>query len=191
MPQLWLYAPSYLRGPLPRGVGEMPVDVAEHLFYGALRAYLDLAWEPGSRLRDRVEERARELMTDVPAPYRVEAYLDALASVGSHLLSVANEVERKERDRRRQGRSLCSLLSRRDTLFGLWDRAIREAPFPGSFQPTGEAGAGAPVYSRAVLERGDKELILNEVFGGRWVGSAPADFGGRLCAGAPLPRHRP
>ena len=98
---------------------------------------------------------------------------------------MANELERKEKARRAQGRSLCALISGQNTLFSLWERSFSEGPYPGRYHPQGADGLASAVYSRSVLEPRDKELLVREAFQDVWTGSAPADFGSRFCGGSP------
>ena len=101
--------------------------------------------------------------------------MTANASYGSHLLSLANEVERLERRRRARGGSdLCQLIEGRVGLLGFWERAF-VGPFAGSaFDSRGEEVV-------RWLADADKRQLVEEVFGGAWRGDAVADFGARYC----------
>jgi hypothetical protein len=186
--RLQLHGPFYLRGATLVPVAEMPIDIAEYYFNALLEAHLQRQiGHPGTALGREIRQRAAATMTDVPLEHRVEAYVDALASFGSHLLSVANELERKHVQRASRG-GLCPLLDRDVPLLRLWERIFSSARYPGAYL----AAAGSVRWSRAVLTARDKQLMLESVLGSEWNGSVHQDLAPRYCAGqergvVPLP----
>ncbi len=174
-PRLVLYAPYYLApGGLPT-VSGMPVDVAEYYFHALIEAALDLDPDETS-YAGRLDERAAELMTDVPPAHRLPAYTSALADFGAHLLAVRNEISRLAERQAAVGRDLCRHLDQPASLFGLWHRSIAGGTYAGSyFVPDGD---GLPHWaqSRQALERSDKDRFLEELFGVVWSGDPKQDF---------------
>ena len=176
---LALYAPFYLRGHELVGLVDMPVDVCEHYVHALLEAHLrrQLA-QPATPVARAIRERAPAAMPDVPRERQVEAYVDALASFGSHLLSVANELERKDEQRRDRG-GLCPLLDRPLPLIALWDRMFTSEAYPGSYEGPG----GRVLLSRSVLASEDKRFLLDAVLRSPWKGRVREDLGPRYCRG--------
>lgn len=175
---LALYAPSYLRGLRLVPVVDMPVDVGEGYFHALLDGHLrrELG-RPAGALSAELRRRADEAMADVPEEDRVEAYIDALASFGSHLLAVTNELERKELQRSDSG-GLCPLLGRRLPLLDLWERIFTTEPYPGAYVTRG----GQVRFSQSTLRWEDKRFLLERVLEDRWSGSIVDDLGPRYCA---------
>ena len=188
-PRLFLFAPYYRSETGMVAIERMPVDVSEHYFHALLEAYLDLEVEHASGIYGAaVAERAAVVMTDVPPRHRREAYLSAVAEFGSHILSLANEVERSEKRQRAAGKDLCALVDHPATLFGLWRRSFHESPYSGGYflspEPGSETAAASRwVRSRRFLESRDKELFLQHVLAGFWSGEARSDFE-HLCTSA-------
>ncbi len=186
VPTIVLYAPYYLADGHLVALGEMPVDVAEHYFHAWMEAYLDGEVRGDVAVRETLERRAAELLLDVPPSRRLEAYLTALAELGAHLLSVANEIARTSGRFRARGKDLCPLIEHPATLFGLWRRSWGETPFPGRYflPATPDApGSGGWRTSRHPLKAEDKAWLLRQVFAGFWRGDPRQDFAW-LC---PLP----
>ena len=109
MPRLFLFAPYYLATDGLVAVSRMPVDVAEYYFHALLEASLDLG-SGGAAYAAWAEARAAELMSEVPAAQRRQAYRAALSDFGAHLLSIANEISRAARRQAAAGRDICRLL---------------------------------------------------------------------------------
>ncbi|HEV8629575.1 MAG TPA: hypothetical protein VGV61_04595 [Thermoanaerobaculia bacterium] len=180
--RLALYAPHFLRGLQLRPLADLPVDLSEAYFNALLEAYLRRQLGlPGSELGVELRRRALSTMTDVPVARRLEAYVDAQTSFGSHLLSVANELDRSQQRRQATGRSLCGLLSRPLPLFTLWERALGDGGYPGAYVLGGPPGEGALRFSRSVLTASDKRLMVERVLRAPWVGSVAADLTPRYC----------
>ena len=192
---LWLYEPHYPIDASGRlTVAAAPPDVVEYLGYSLLLAYLHraLADDPelASQIRRRAGAQAPAASIDGPPSERdgleragvvgdaeLAAYVLATASFGSHLLSLANEIERSERRRRDSGRGgLCPMLRREEGLFSLWVAANSEQQFVGS--AFDQNGREVPV----AIDAEDKKLIRDRVFGGFWAGSVARDFGKRYCS---------
>jgi hypothetical protein len=177
--RLALYAPFYLRGLALVPVVEMPVDVCEGYFNALLQAHLRRQLgRPASEVGWQIRQQAPLAMPDVPRAQQVEAYLDALASFGSHVLSVANELERKEVQRRGRG-GLCPLLGRQLPLMRLWERMFATDGYPGAYVDAG----GRVRFSRAVLRPEDKRFVVEQVLRSPWRGSVAADHAPRYCKG--------
>ena len=176
--RLALYAPFYLRGPDLVPVVDMPVDVSEYYFHALLEAHLRRQLgRAGGEVSQHIRARAPAVMTDVPPDRRVEAYVDALASFGAHLLAVANEFERKDAQRRSRG-GVCPLLGRRLPLTELWDRMFAGEPYAGDY-----FSGGRVATSRSVLAPADKAFLVGSVLGSGWRGSVSNDLGPRYCDG--------
>ncbi len=179
--QLALFAPLYLRGIELVALDDLTVDLSEPYFHALLEAYL---WgrlqQPAGELDAEIRLRATTTMTDVPSAHRLEAYVDALASFGAHLLSVANELDRSEQRRRARGSSLCSLVGQPLPLFRLWERVLGDGGYPGSYVDT--ATGDEVRMSHGVLGGVDKRLLVERVLGVSWGGSAAVDLAPRLCA---------
>lgn len=187
LPRLFLYAPHYLEGGRLRRLEAMAVDVAEGYFHALLEAALNAPEARGDSgildFRRAAGRRADELMAEVPAGQRLDAYLSAVRDFASHLLSIANEVRRADRRSRERGSDLCAFLDPPRTLFALWERSLRETVYRGRYRATPETGtAGNPAWrtTRRGLEAVDKARVLTELLGGRWRGDAARDFPG-LC----------
>lgn len=183
-PRLALYGPYYLRGLGLRPISDMPVDVAEYLFNALLEAHLDRVETPaGGSVGQWVAARADVVMADVPPPYRREALTDALLAFGSHVLSVAHEIERKAMQRRAAGSTLCGALQREIGLFALWRGMFERGAYNGVYvvpDPQGR-GPGTAYRSAGELQRKDKQRLVELLFDDRWSGDPMTDFGGRLC----------
>jgi hypothetical protein len=161
--RLVLHAPHYLRGVSLVPVVDMPVDASERYFHALLEAHLRReAADPATALGRQLRRGAVRTMRDVPVAARLDAYVDALASFGSHALSVANELERKELQRRDRG-GVCPLLA-----------GPRPAPL-------------AVCFSRAILTPEDKRLLTRRVLRVDWSGSPARDFAPRYCTADRLP----
>lgn len=178
-PRLVLYEPYYRRadGSL-RPLLEMTPDVVEYLSHALVLAYLHLEvieseGEYGAMLERRAAERYPELEPDDA----LGLVVTALASFGSHVLSLGNEIERLHR--RRPEADLCGLLRARKLHFASWARAFEEEEY---FGVAAEPGGGS--VPRRALSVEDKQLFVKNVLEGRWSGDPDRDFGSRLCAGA-------
>jgi hypothetical protein len=181
--RLDLYAPYYLRGVHLRPVEDMQVDVCEPYFHALLDAYLRRQiGMPRSALGHELRRRAELAMPDVPRRHRVEAYLDAQASFGAHLLSVANELDRSARRHRARGRSLCHVIDRPLPLLRLWNAVLGGAQYPGAYAIDTAPGNSGEVYlSRSVLSVDDKRFLVDQVLHEDWSGSVERDLAPRLC----------
>jgi hypothetical protein len=174
---LVLDGPTYVRGVRLIPVVDMPVDLGESYFAALLDAHLARALrQPAAPLAVELRRRAGEALPDVPPEQRVEAYVGALTSFGSHLLAVANELERKEIQRRDRG-GLCPLLGRELPLLALWERIFTSEPYHGAYETPG----GAARWSRAALRPEDKRFLLDVVLDSRWRGSVRGDLAPRYC----------
>ena len=190
VPRIFLFVPYFGSDDPPARLADlesMALDVAENYFHALLEAYLDReARDPASAYLAAARERAGTVMAEVPEPQRLAAYLSAASDFGAHLLSIAHEIGRAERRARSRGGDLCALLDPPRTLFGLWQASVRSASYPGRYTVVavgeGDAGGGTvrQVTTRRGLERRDKELFLEHVFGGHWTGDVGRDFG-HLC----------
>jgi hypothetical protein len=174
--RLVLYRGSFPEN-APIDVVSLPIDSAENLSFALLVAALhrEVIEETsyGSSLRRSAGVPSGPLSWEEESSRRLGEDLLTLASFGSHLLSLANEIERSQRRRLARGdRGLCSLIERRIGLFVVWERA-----FEGDFLSSLPGPGGA---LRAVDEAG-KRSLLREVLEGWWVGDAVVDFWGRYC----------
>ncbi len=124
--------------------------------------------------RDFVKQRAKELMADVPAEAREAQYVTGVASFGSHVLALYNEIARA-RDRS-DGDGLCRLLAQEGGLFGLWRRDLQEASYSGYAVDHGPA-----------LEPVDQLRFLEAVLDQDWNGDPQHDLAGEVCAGSTAP----
>jgi len=183
--RLALYGPYYLNGLALRPVDDMPVDVCESYFYALLDAYLRRqVGLPRSWLGHELQRRAELTMVDVPRAHRVEAYLDAQASFGAHLLAVANELDRIDRRRHERGRSLCRVLDRPLPLVELWESILGAAPYFGAYFEGSPLGDEAVHWSRSTLTAADKRFLLDSVLHTHWSDrSARSDLEARYCSG--------
>jgi len=169
VPRIFLYAPYYRRGTGLTAIREMTLDVAEYLFHTLLEAYLDAvapAYEP------TFSDRAAATLGDVPEEHRRRAYLAALADFGSHLLSLALELERAVERQHTAGKDVCRAVRHPGTLFAKWPRLFREEPFRGHYE-----SGGREVLATGSIGRRDKEILVRDVLGGRWTGDVRQDFG--------------
>ena len=192
LPRIFLYAPYYSFGAASStgdlvAVESMALDVAESYFHALLEAFLDReARHPESLYLAAARGRAGSVMSEVPEPQRLAAYLSAATDFASHLLSIAHEIDRAERRARSRGKDLCALLDPPRTLFALWAASVSTASYPGRYTvlSSGEGDGGGGIVrqmtTRGGLERRDKELVLEEVFSGHWTGDVGRDFG-HLC----------
>lgn len=182
-PRLRLYAPHYLRGVGLRPVLDLQVDLAEGLFHALLASRLEseLA-SPRSELAAELRRRAEATMVDVPARHRLEAYLDAQASFGAHVLAVANELDRSEARRHAAGGSLCPLLGLPLPLLQLWERMLAgNEAYAGAYVERGPHGEPRVRFSRSTLTRDDKRLLLQRVLRTPWNGAVAHDLEPRYC----------
>jgi len=189
-PTLYLHGPSYLKDGSWVPLVEQTVDLSENLFNAILLAHLEMREIPklgnppdGASYAAAMNRRANEILRAVPAEYRLQAYLHALADLGSHALSTANQLERSARRHRSRGTDLCLHLHRRVSLFGLWDQIFGGALYLGRyFEPAqGDALTGKWVDTGIGLEQEDKELFLDAIFLGFWSGERLEDLGSRYC----------
>jgi hypothetical protein len=183
--RLVLHAPHYLRGVSLVPVVDMPVDASERYFHALLEAHLRReAADPASALGRQLRRGAVRTMRDVPVAARLDAYVDALASFGSHVLSVANELERKELQRRDRG-GVCPLLAgpRPAPLVALWRQMFASGRYSGAYLDA----RGAVCFSRAILTPEDKRLLTRRVLRVDWSGSPARDFAPRYCTADRLP----
>ncbi len=170
-PRIALFAPYYLAPGGLVAASRMPVDVAEYCFHALIEATLDLESD-----RAWIEERAAELMTDVPRAQRAAAYAAALADFGAHLLAIRNELSRVAERQAATGRDLCQLLDQPASLFGLWRRSLTGGRYAGGFFAPEADGTPRWAESRQALERADKDRFLAEIFGVAWSGEPREDF---------------
>jgi hypothetical protein len=181
--RLLLYAPHYLRGVELRPVLDLQVDLAEGLFHALLASRLERELAlPQGELAAKLRRRAEATMVDVPARHRLQAYLDAQASFGAHVLAVANELDRSEARRRAAGASLCPLLGRPLPLLRLWERMLAgNEPYPGAYVDHGPHGEERVRWSRSTLGRDDKRLLVERVLRAPWTGAVAHDLEPGYC----------
>ena len=187
---LALSIPHYLKGLRLRPIREMQPDTAEYLFHALLEARLETEAAAGGALAAEIRRRS-EGFRSVPVEKRQQAFLDAAASFGSHVLSLYGEVARKERERRGRGESLCDALAGGAPLFRLWEAAFyRENHFPGSYGIPPPAGRGSAVtrWSEEGLGTEDRAWIVREILGASWTGTAEADLRSLVCPRSDLRR---
>ncbi len=173
-PRVALFAPYYLAPDGLVAASRMPVDVAEYYFHALIEAALDLGSGPGSA--GWLDERATELLSEVPPAHRREAYVSALADFGAHLLAMRNEIARVAGRQAAAGRDVCRHLDQPASLFGLWRRSIAGGAYAGSFFTAGDGGPPRWVQTRQSLERSDKDRFLAEILGVAWTGDPRRDF---------------
>ena len=190
VPRLFLYAPYYREDGRLRPLSDMAIDVAESYLHALFEASLANDRRALARLSvapfvTHAAHRAAELMPEVPPSQRLEAYLVAVREFVSHLLSMANEIERADRRARERQRDLCALLDPPRTLFALWQQSIRKAHYPGRYDVATEAEPAEPRETLAAkewrstrrgLEPSDKSRVLAELLAGLWTGNAARDF---------------
>lgn len=176
-PRLMLYEPYYRRTdgawvePL-----EMTPDVVEYWCHALLLAHLHLEVVEGDgEYGAFVRRRAAAYYPEVEPEAAVGLMVTALASFGSHVLSLANEIERARR--RRPDADLCGLVRARKLHFAAWARAFGDEEYVGV---AGEAAGEA--YPRRAIAKADKQAFVQYVLEGRWSGDPEVDFGRRLCA---------
>ena len=170
----------YSRGLALRPVDELTVDDAEYLFRALLGARLETAVLRRDALGAELVSRSAVLRS-APAALRIEAYVDAQASFGSHLVSLLTEIARKERQRRLLGKSLCPALGRDVPLFRLWGVAFGGGAFPGSYAMS----LGEMVVTRStseILSAEDRRWFVEEVLGMPWTGDPELDLSPVLCS---------
>lgn len=168
----------YARGWGLRPIAELTVDDAEYLFRALLGARLEISvarQDPTGRTILAQSER----MQSAPQAVRTEAYVDALASFGSHLLSMATEIGRKERARRAAGSSLCPRVSEDLPLLRLWTAAFERGTFPGAFS-TGPGGRGV-AWTSEVLTPAERRWLVDRILETGWVGDPAVDLEPILC----------
>jgi len=176
-PRLVLYEPYYRRGD---GTWVEPLDmtpeVVEYWCHALLLAYLHLeVIEGGGDYAAFLRQRAAEHYPEVEPEAGLGLMVTSLAAFGSHVLSLANEIERVHR--RRPEADLCGLARARKLHFAAWTRAF------GDEEYTGVAGeAGGESYPRRAIAEIDKQAFVKNVLDGRWSGDPELDFGSRLCA---------
>ncbi|MDX1632224.1 MAG: hypothetical protein R3234_10205 [Thermoanaerobaculia bacterium] len=179
---LLLYDPFFRRGLWFRPISDMPPDMTEYLLHALLEARLYRELRRDSEVGSGVRSRSNR-MRSAPAEARIEAQVDALASFGSHLLSIYLEIARKERQRRAEGRSLCPHLNRGLPLFGLWERVFEKGDYSGRYSraSTGTDPGREVEYTRERLTDEDKRWLLEEILGVSWVGRAEEDLQSLVC----------
>ena len=193
-PRLAVYTPHYLRGGALRPLLDLSVDLCQTYLQAILESHLRRQLASGGGVGEELRRRALATMTDVPPPYRVDAYLDAQASFGAHLLALANEIDRNELRRRAAGRSLCPLLERPEgplPLMQLWERTFGDEGFPGAYVERGTHGEARVRFSRSTLSRDDKRFLVARVLGAGWTGSPAADLRPRYCPPGGEGRRQP
>lgn len=183
---LHLSIPHYVHGIALRPIHDMQPDTAEYLFHALLEARLGRELARGGDVAGTLRARSRTSMQSVPSEHRLEAYVDGLASFGSHVLSLYGEIARLERRRRREGagRSLCDALGRRAPLFRLWEVAFSpDARFPGSYAlpPPGGRGVASTRWTDENLTREERSWFVGEILEVPWSGDADMDLGPLVC----------
>jgi hypothetical protein len=154
---------------------EMTPDVVEYWSHALLLAHLHLeVIEGDGEYGALLKRRAVELYPEVEADAALGLMVTALASFGSHVLSLANEVERLRR--RRPERDLCSLVRGRRLHFASWERAFIEPGYVGV-----AAEAGGERYPQRAVSIEDRRAFVRHVLDDRWSGDAVQDFGALLC----------
>lgn len=173
-----LYAPEGRLRPL----ADLPVDAAEYLLHALFEALLD-------RLQQQEPAppwllAAEQTFADLPLERRREAAIEAFADFGSHLVSLASEIDKRVGDPAR-GAALCSAAARGVGLFALWTGSFERQPFPASYYRVGSAEPGAlpgeRIYSAVSLSRALREQFVAEVIKRPWRGEPRADLMGEIC----------
>ncbi|RMH17611.1 MAG: hypothetical protein D6696_15170 [Acidobacteria bacterium] len=185
LPRLVLYAPYYRPAGRWRPLAEMPVDVAEQLYYALLEGWLERAEGTDPGFAAELAERAAVTMAADPAAERLTAFRAAVAGFAASALSVAGEIARSEGRRRAAGRpSLCRLLDHPATLFGGWRRIFDGGLYPGEYPGAADQAGGRRRLkrSRGALSRDDKRWVMRRVLGAGWSGAPRHDFAW-LCSG--------
>lgn len=173
--KLFLYEPYYnVKGSLIKPVN-MAVDVSEHYFSSLIEAYFILITEKsGSTYQAFYLNRAKALMTDVPAKFQVEAYRSAVAGFVGSLFSISIAIEKTYL---RNGQKICPVFSKPNTLFTLWQNNFSDmAAFPGEWYENNDWK-----FSKKRLQKIDKDEILKSVLESFWTGDASIDFQKRFC----------
>lgn len=179
---LLLYTPVFLRGLWFRPIREMQPDVSEYLFHALLEARLYREIQRDSKLASDLRRRSTR-MASAPPKARIEAQVDALASFGSHLLSIFLEIARKERQWRVEGRTLCASLGGPVPLFRLWEHAFEKGGYTGRYSRAapGDAPGREVEHTRERLTEEDKRWLLEEILRVSWVGEAEKDLARVVC----------
>lgn len=195
-PRLMLFRSLYAPAGVLRPLLELPVDAVEYLVHALLEARFDLAQEaavsaplaegavpPSPTLQQQLEVRAMALFVDLPEAVRVEALVEAYADFGAHLVSLANEIERRRRDA--DPARFCAVARSGQGLFMLWSGAFERHAFPGSYYraPADEPGElpGERVYSAHSLSTDDRRWMAREILEVGWTGDVGQDLVPRLC----------
>lgn len=173
-----IYAPN---GKL-RTIDELPIDAAEYLLHALIEALLDRLQQQD--LPPAWLVAAEQTFADIPQEYRREAAIEAYADFGAHLISLANEIERRAADQERRA-ALCGVATRGVGLFALWSGSFQRQPFPASYYRSASSEPGAlpaeRIYSAVSLPRVLRERFVAEVLGRPWRGDAMADFFAGAC----------
>ncbi|MBZ0111394.1 MAG: hypothetical protein K8J08_02930 [Thermoanaerobaculia bacterium] len=186
-PVLSLLESVYTQGSVLRPLDQLTVDASEVLFYRLLTVDLERRAQDEGSASDWLRARAGRLLLSVPPEYREEAYREALASFGAHVLSVRLVIETTQRRRLAAGGSLCAHVLESGPLFRLWDGAFATSYFPGQYWIPGRAEAGTEENSGTsrrsieVLAPVDKRWLIDNIFEGQFVGTARADFEALYC----------
>lgn len=190
--RLWLSREVFAAAKGRLRIGELPIDVVENLVFALLLARLHGEVEDGSEVGRWLRNDAAQRETaSQNADDELAATMMAVASFGSYLVSVANEVERLDRRSRGRGdrvrgksvrgdhvsgeRGVCQVIRDRVGIFLVWERA-----FGREFPTSAFAGRGETL--RAVAVDGQR-LVVEKVLGASWTGDALHDFGPRYCRG--------
>ncbi|MCB1036553.1 MAG: hypothetical protein KDD47_22195 [Acidobacteria bacterium] len=184
VPTLYLHRSTYSENGRLRAFQELTVDSAEGLFNALLLAYFELeVLASDSDLNQELEAAARERLPGVDPRYRVPALVQGLADFGSHLLSVANQLNRLEARGKARGKDLCPLMNHSGTLFGLWEKIFRDGVYLARFyRPAGEGElSGGWRETSVAISREDKEILLRRVLRTTWTGNRQQDLGSRFC----------
>ncbi|MEM9409424.1 MAG: hypothetical protein AAGA81_25575 [Acidobacteriota bacterium] len=112
-------------------------DVAEPLFYSLFMARLHQRYEREPLFAQGLRDVATGAFGEAAQPADDEdlaaEFIMASSAFASHLMTVANEIERAERRRHAQGRDgLCAQLRAGAGLFGQWQQAFDAPAFPVS-----------------------------------------------------------
>lgn len=187
-PTLYLYGPVYA----PEGrlvpMKELAVDSAEGLFNALLLAYFELEiLASDSPLRRTIYASSRERLPDLALEHQVPAFVQALSDFGSHVLTVANQLNVLEARSRAEGKDLCHLLERPATLFGLWEGMFQQGRYLARFyRPAAEGELrGGWTETSVAISPEDKKILTREVLRKDWVGTREKDLKHRFCPPPP------
>ncbi|MEM9293146.1 MAG: hypothetical protein AAGD01_15805 [Acidobacteriota bacterium] len=198
-PRLLLYGPIFRAdaaispgSPALVAPEELAVDAVEYLFHALIEAYFYLEVPGDTERSAALKRRADELLAEQPAERRQEAYLQASASFLSHLLAVANQLQRSSALHRQRGSDLCRHFDRRWSLFRLWDAIFQQeryrarwyrglsegASSPIPLQPSGNSGW---VDTGVDLPTEDKLLLVELFLENAYRGTKEEDLAPRYC----------